>query len=458
MNAPSRDVFLCHTSADKRDFVEPVIGELQKRGITYWFDKAEVKWGDRISNRIDAGLRISRFVIIFLSENFIGHPWPEAELSSALSRENEKGEIVVLPLILGSKNVVLEKYQLLRGKRYLEWDDGVTTIVDELQSRLHQNDNFDARALGAHGKSPQKKDSTSNKELLSELLRLGAILSDLKDNAQRVSFASQLLTSFVNILMRKYDIPTHEDATDVGVFLHEVKRSQPMILKLRADIKRAGVSLEKLQDTVSATKNLLETRPIRAEFGEDAWHNLTFLFGTILNILGVGQDSEVSEVQRLIGHGESELIEFKASLQWDMKEHRINPDLRKAVAREVAGFMNSGGGTLLIGVTNEGDVVGLDNDLETIPGGDRDSLERLLYETVVNHCGKECYEYTKAKFVGVYDKTILKVAVNQSDKPMYFVDGEKVQLYVRIGNATRPFNVREAIEYYQLHWRKDQNS
>lgn len=454
MNGPSKDVFLCHTSADKKNFVEPLIAELEKRGITYWYDKAEVKWGDRIPTKIDEGLKISKFVVVFLSENFIGRNWPEAELSSALSRENEKGEIVVLPLILGDRNLVLEKYQLLRGKKCLEWNRGVSAIAEELQSRLPP-----IRGAGNSASKMSRKATpealASDKQLQNELLKMGALLVDLRDTPQGLSFASQLLNGFVNILMRKYGIPTRDDATDVDAFLRETRSADHSSLVLKAEMQRAAVSLNGFQDTVAATKHLLDTRPNRPDFGERVWGNLTSLFGDVTKLLVTERASQASNVLQLIARGESRSVEFKSSMQWDTKEQRLNPELRKALAKELSGFMNSEGGTLLIGVNPDGDILGLQKDIETIPGRDLDSLERLFHETVCNHCGNDCYEYiTGANFVPVYDKTILVVTVSRSAKPMYYVDGEKVLLYVRIGNATRPFNVREAIEYFQQHWQK----
>jgi hypothetical protein len=453
VNGPSKDVFLCHTSADKKNFVEPLIAELEKRGITYWYDKAEVKWGDRLSTKIDEGLKISKFVLVFLSKDFIGRDWPEAELSSALSRENEKGEVVVLPLILADRNLVLEKYQLLRGKKCLEWSRGASAIAEELQSRLPPIREAVDSATKRLRKAPHPP--ASEKQLQNELLKMGALLVDLRDTPQGLSFAPQLLNGFVNILMRKYGIPTRDDATDVDAFLRETGSADHPGLMLKTDMQRAAVSLNRFQGTVAATKRLLDEGPDRPDFGETVWGNLTSLFGDVAKVLVTERESQATNVLQLIARGESRSVEFKSSMQWDTKKQRLNPEVRKALAKEVSGFMNSEGGTLLIGVGPNGDILGLEKDIETIPGRNLDSLERLFHETVCNHCGNDCYEYvTGTNFVSVYDKTVLLVTVGRSAKPMYYVDGERVLFYVRIGNATRPFNVREAIEYFQQHWQK----
>lgn len=85
-----KDVFLCHASEDKDLFVRPFAVELARPGISYWLDEAEVKWGGKITQSINQGLRGSR-VIVFLGSNFLGKNWPESELGAATSKENSDG-------------------------------------------------------------------------------------------------------------------------------------------------------------------------------------------------------------------------------------------------------------------------------------------------------------------------------------------------------------------------------
>ena len=54
-----RDLFLCHSSEDKRNVVLPFTKILETHGVSYWFDQAEIKIGDSISTKIDEGLRDS---------------------------------------------------------------------------------------------------------------------------------------------------------------------------------------------------------------------------------------------------------------------------------------------------------------------------------------------------------------------------------------------------------------
>ncbi|MBT4483962.1 MAG: toll/interleukin-1 receptor domain-containing protein [Candidatus Latescibacteria bacterium] len=134
-----KDVFVCHASEDKEEIVRPLADAFEKANISYWFDEAVIKWGDSITQKVNEGLKISRYVIVVLSKSFIQKPWPEKELNAALNIEILSGEVKVLPLLVGSESVIKEiitQYPLLNDKRYLPWDGDINEIVKALLSRL----------------------------------------------------------------------------------------------------------------------------------------------------------------------------------------------------------------------------------------------------------------------------------------------------------------------------------
>lgn len=132
-----RDVFLCHASEDKKGYVKPLYDELVKNGITVWYDEGEILWGDRITTKIDEGIKISKFAIVCFSNNFLKKEWPESEFSSLYSRQQAESRKIVLPLILNSEQEVLEKYQLIRGISYKRWNkDKVSALTSEIKKIL----------------------------------------------------------------------------------------------------------------------------------------------------------------------------------------------------------------------------------------------------------------------------------------------------------------------------------
>jgi hypothetical protein len=134
-----RDVFLCHASEDKATVLAPLIRALEDAGISYWYDEAEVRWGDSITKKVNEGLKISRFVIVVLSGSFPSKKWPQRELNSALNIEASSGEVQVLPLLADDVEVqerILAEYPIINDKKYISWDGDPGPVVEALTDRL----------------------------------------------------------------------------------------------------------------------------------------------------------------------------------------------------------------------------------------------------------------------------------------------------------------------------------
>ena len=86
------DVFICHAGENKSDVAKPLVKALDEK-FTCWFDEDEILWGESLTKKVNHGLRHSKFVIVILSDPFLGKPWPERELHSVLSKEARTGEL-----------------------------------------------------------------------------------------------------------------------------------------------------------------------------------------------------------------------------------------------------------------------------------------------------------------------------------------------------------------------------
>lgn len=134
-----KDVFICHTSEDKKEVVAPLVSALLSEGISAWYDENEIKWGDSLTKVVNDGLVISRFVMVVLSPSFLNKEGPKRELHAALNIEASFGEIKVLPLIVGTdteRKNILSQFPLLNDKLYKVWTGDPSEVVDALKSRL----------------------------------------------------------------------------------------------------------------------------------------------------------------------------------------------------------------------------------------------------------------------------------------------------------------------------------
>jgi hypothetical protein len=177
-------------------------------------------------------------------------------------------------------------------------------------------------------------------------------------------------------------------------------------------------------------------------------------------------DTSEPNVETLCTMLESELLEFKETFQFDIRksieeEKDIkNKELHLACIKTVAGFMNSNGGDLIIGVSDNKDlnglerVEGLDRDLifmnKASSVGDKiDQLEQTVSQVLVNALGPSKIPHYTIKFPEIEDKFICHVHVNpcRSSKTWVNFHG-KQQFYVRDCNGTRLLDGHQADEYW----------
>jgi hypothetical protein len=103
------------------------------------------------------------------------------------------------------------------------------------------------------------------------------------------------------------------------------------------------------------------------------------LFDEIQKRIEPSESSAKSDpVHEMILQGEGQLVEFKSTLRYDMHTHQVNKKLEHVIAKTVAAFMNSDGGSLFIGVDDHGNAIGLDLDYSTLKKPDRDGFQLHL--------------------------------------------------------------------------------
>lgn len=130
------DVFICHASEDKQDFVGGLADGLDKSGLYVWYDDFTLRVGDSLRRRIDDGLANSRYGIVVLSKNFFAKNWPQHELDGLMSREIA-GTKVILPVW---HNISFEEVRIaspmLSGLVAAKSNEGLETVVRKLREAM----------------------------------------------------------------------------------------------------------------------------------------------------------------------------------------------------------------------------------------------------------------------------------------------------------------------------------
>jgi len=157
-------------------------------------------------------------------------------------------------------------------------------------------------------------------------------------------------------------------------------------------------------------------------------------------------------LDELIATGESPVLEFKSSLRWDLQKQQVNTILQRVIAKTIAGFLNFEGGTLLIGVADDGSILGVEHDIKTLQPSNLDRFEQALRQTMVQHLGPEFSQFVHLTFNNKNGHTVCIVNVDRSPQPVYLADGDKVEFYIRAGNTTQPLDIQAAQNYISMHW------
>ena len=161
-----------------------------------------------------------------------------------------------------------------------------------------------------------------------------------------------------------------------------------------------------------------------------------------------------SDLRTLIAQGESAQLEFKSSFRWDLRENKVNRALEAVVLKTLAGYMNGNGGTLLIGVADDGAIVGLEHDYKTLKKQDRDGFEQAVMTAVATKLGGDACRCVQIVFHSVENQEVCRVMVAPTPRPVYVKEGDAPKLYVRTGVSTRELNVQEAVDYTSARWPK----
>ena len=158
------------------------------------------------------------------------------------------------------------------------------------------------------------------------------------------------------------------------------------------------------------------------------------------------------DLYSLISHGESELVEFKSSLRWDGRENRVARALEGVIARSIAGLMNQRGGSLIIGVDDDGNPLGLEADYATLHPPNRDGFERCLRGIVETYLDADACPLVHVLFHDVGHQDVCRVLIEPALCPVYFVEDGTPHYLLRTGKSTRELDERETMRHLSTRW------
>jgi len=141
-------------------------------------------------------------------------------------------------------------------------------------------------------------------------------------------------------------------------------------------------------------------------------------------------------------------------MRWSRVDDQIPNDKSEyIIAKTIAAFMNAEGGSLFVGVNDDGEVVGLEDDYQTFSSEkNKDGFLLALDDLVQDFLGKEYKTFMIPEIIEIDDKQVCVIEVTDSTRPVYVQKNNEEQFFVRFGASTRQMTTREASEYIEDNW------
>lgn len=178
-----------------------------------------------------------------------------------------------------------------------------------------------------------------------------------------------------------------------------------------------------------------------------------------LSKITVTEDEELDvDILEMIQGGENHHVEFKTTMRYDLRQNNVSKTLEGVILKTIAAFSNGQGGTLIMGVTDDMDVVGLDNDYNTLKDGTKDGFE-LHLRNLINHAyGIEfAANNLSITFPLVDEVEICLVEIKQGNKPLFLELADKYGIkhehfYLRSGNSSPALPPSEQARYIRTRF------
>jgi len=158
------------------------------------------------------------------------------------------------------------------------------------------------------------------------------------------------------------------------------------------------------------------------------------------------------DVEAMLTSGESDTVEFKPVLKASSDPNNRQRDIEFEVAKTIAAFMNTDGGTMVIGVDDKGKEIGLDADYKLVKNNNRDGFLLAIDDFIDKYFGKEYLQFVDVEIGEVNGKDICLMKVFKSQSPVFIQKDGREEFYIRAAASTRALSPSETHEYIKTRW------
>jgi hypothetical protein len=163
-----------------------------------------------------------------------------------------------------------------------------------------------------------------------------------------------------------------------------------------------------------------------------------------------GYENTMEYIKHMLNKGEGKTVEFKSTLRTNLHTNQVDKKMEHSVMKTVAAFMNTDGGTLLVGVEDDGSILGIEQD--NFQG--KDNYHRHFTNLVKQYTGNEHLPFIRSEVISVDDKSILKVDCSPSDKGVFLKVDNNEEFFVRTGPSSVKLEGSKLLSYVNNRFKK----
>lgn len=151
----------------------------------------------------------------------------------------------------------------------------------------------------------------------------------------------------------------------------------------------------------------------------------------------------------IITNGESSEVEFKSTLRVNLHTGSKDPKIELAAMKTIAGFINSNGGVLTIGVADDG--TPLDIDADGFKNEDKMNLH--LVNLIKDRIGPSVMQFIHARFEDYDSCRVMVIECSKAKSPAFVKDGNIERFYIRTGPSTTELSASQTQEYIKQKYK-----
>jgi transcriptional regulator with XRE-family HTH domain len=171
----------------------------------------------------------------------------------------------------------------------------------------------------------------------------------------------------------------------------------------------------------------------------------------------IARFKEENSIENIIKHGENKMVEFKSSLRFCLKNKKAEKHIEFSTIKNIAAFLNSNGGCILIGVEDNGNIIGLDNtDFLTFKEQNKvDAFLKHFDNLISKYFGNDYNSYIEVEIKKIKTQLVAKIEVKSNiDKPTIIRNSEddKDEFYIRRNASAIKLSMEEFFKYCKVKW------